>query len=253
MKLTPIMPGILLNPFVATLFLILWLNQSWASVSAVQACDQAAIIAAQKTGVPVSVLQAVTRIETGRSRNGETKPWPWTVNMEGKGVWFSTEDQARAFVYKNYKRGARSFDIGCFQINYKWHGQEFASIEDMFDPTINALYAAKFLLALFNEKGSWDKAAGAFHSRTEKHASKYEKRFISARQRLTGTVVPKNTTVASVEPDTQAPQTNPQKPLRINNFPLLRTGKPPAMLGSLVPLDSTQKAGWIIPIGRADG
>lgn len=216
-----------------------------------QICDTAAEIAAQKTGVPIGVLQAVTRVETGRQRSGTLTPWPWTVNMEGKGVWFDSEDEARTFVYKNYKRGARSFDIGCFQINYKWHGQEFASIEDMFDPTINALYAARFLLTLFNEKGSWDKAAGAFHSRTEKYALKYEKRFATVRRRLTNSSVESNIAVAANESNLPIQQN--QTLTRTNNFPLLRASDRPAMLGSLVPLNTAQAARRFILFGAVDG
>ena len=222
-----------------------------AAGSTMQICDTAALNAAQKTGVPINVLQAVTRVETGRQRGGKLSPWPWTVNMEGKGVWFDSEDEARAFVYKNYKRGARSFDIGCFQINYKWHGQEFASIEEMFEPTTNALYAARFLLRLFNEKGSWDKAAGAFHSRTEKYASKYEKRFASVRQQLTDTPLAPNIVVAAY--DTAMPVQQTQIAVRTNNFPLLRAGNRPAMLGSLVPLGMTQSIRRFIPFEAADG
>ena len=47
--------------------------------------------------------------------------------MEGKGKWFQTRDEALSYVFKHFKRGARSFDVGCFQINFKWHGQAFPS------------------------------------------------------------------------------------------------------------------------------
>ena len=30
--------------------------------------------------------------------------------------------------------GQPSFDVGCFQLNYKWHGEHFASIDQMFEP-----------------------------------------------------------------------------------------------------------------------
>ena len=95
------------------------------SAYAEHVCDEAAKRAAASSGVPVDVLRAVTRVETGRQKNGRSQPWPWTVNMEGAGAWFDTEDEVRAFVFKHFKRGARSFDIGCFQINYKWHGAHF--------------------------------------------------------------------------------------------------------------------------------
>ena len=140
-------------------------------------CDQAASIAASESTVPLSVLRAVARTETGRSKNGRLDPWPWTVNMQGAGHWFSSQDEARKFVFRHFKAGARSFDVGCFQINFKWHHQAFQSLDDMFDPVTNARYAARFLTELFDELGSWDAAVGAFHSRTPALADKYLTRY----------------------------------------------------------------------------
>ena len=139
-------------------------------------CDAAAEIAA-RSGVPVNIMRAVTRTETGRAINGQLTPWPWTVNMEGAGHWFDTREEALAFVKKNMKRGARSFDVGCFQINYRWHGDAFESVEAMFDPAGNARYAAKFLKDLKRETGDWRGAVGRYHSKTPKFASRYKKRF----------------------------------------------------------------------------
>lgn len=149
-------------------------------------CDRAARIAAKSQNVPYDVLQAISRAETGRTTEGRLEPWPWTVNMEGAGKWFASEDEARAYVFQHFKRGARSFDVGCFQINYKWHGAAFRSIDDMFDPVLNADYAAKFLLDLFHEFGSWSEAAGAYHSRTQLRARTYAARFDKIRATTAG-------------------------------------------------------------------
>ncbi|PCD76625.1 transglycosylase SLT domain-containing protein [Pseudothioclava arenosa] len=149
-------------------------------------CESAAEMASARTGVPVSVLKAISLNETGRKLNGQFRPWAWTVNMEGKGVWFETRDEARAYVAKEYQRGARSFDVGCFQINFKWHGEAFASIDAMFDPLENGIYAATFLKELYQEKGSWKAAAGAYHSRTPKYADRYAARFERFRENLMG-------------------------------------------------------------------
>ncbi|MHA1128995.1 MAG: transglycosylase SLT domain-containing protein, partial [Alphaproteobacteria bacterium] len=102
---------------------------------------------------------------------------PWTVNMEGKGHWFETRTEAVDFVTQSYTAGARSFDVGCFQINHRWHGQAFTSFDQMFDPFDNATYAAKFMTSLYKEGGSWSWAAGAYHSRTVSLAAKYRTRF----------------------------------------------------------------------------
>ena len=142
--------------------------------------------ASRTLNVPADVMLAISLTETGRKMKGNYRPWPWTVNMEGKGFWFDTRAEALAFVKRRYAQGARSFDVGCFQINYKWHGQNFKSIEDMFDPQINASYAAKFLGDLFRETGSWTRAAGAYHSRTPEFATRYAARFDRYRARITG-------------------------------------------------------------------
>jgi hypothetical protein len=146
-------------------------------------CEAIAVQVSRESGIPVSVLKAISLNETGRKRDGAFSPWPWTVNMEGAGHWFDTRDQAQAYVFKEFKRGARSFDVGCFQINYKWHGEHFSSLEEMFDPLANGRYAARFLGGLYKELGDWTKAAGAFHSRTKKHADKYSARFSSIRKK----------------------------------------------------------------------
>ena len=49
--------------------------------------------------------------------------------------------------------GRTSFDVGCVQINYRWHGHAFPSLEDMFDPEWTATYAAQFLRTLYEERG----------------------------------------------------------------------------------------------------
>lgn len=141
-------------------------------------CDLAARSAAQESGVPVSVFQAIARTETGHKvvPQGAMEPWPWTVNMEGQSVWFETELQAMAYVFRHFKNGARSFDIGCFQVNYRWHGHAFQSIEDMFDPLSNARHAATIVSHLYAKYGDWTEAVGAYHSRTQKFASRHIRR-----------------------------------------------------------------------------
>lgn len=106
------------------------------------------------------MLRAISRVETGRRLDGRLQPWPWTINVGGQGYWFKSEVEAKAYAFKIFKSGTRSFDVGCFQINYRWHGKAFRSIDAMFDPDENATYAARFLNELHAELGSWPAAAG---------------------------------------------------------------------------------------------
>jgi soluble lytic murein transglycosylase-like protein len=159
----------------------LWIAAAVAATAATghsaQICDRAAQGAATRTGVPVQVLRAITRTETGRTREGTFGPWPWTVNHAGHGLWFDDPAEALGYLAEARRSGARNFDVGCFQINYHWHGHAFGSLEDMLDPDRNASYAAEFLTALREELGDWDSAVGAFHSRTPEFSALYLQRY----------------------------------------------------------------------------
>ena len=192
-------------------------------------CEQAAHFAAQRTGIPEIVLRAITLAETGRKSSGQFLPWPWTVNMEGKGQWFANRDDALKFIGANYARGARSFDVGCFQLNYKWHGRAFSSVDQMFDPGKNALYAARYLLELFQEKGNWAEAAGAYHSRTPKYANRYQRRFEKIFARLSS--LPASLPAPAPKQTSSTLLTS----IRVNRFPLLQRSGTIGRLGSLVP------------------
>ncbi len=197
-------------------------------------CDHAASRASAESNVPIDILRAITRTETGRGGKSGLEPWPWTVNMEGAGKWFQTETEAKAYVEAHFQRGARSFDVGCFQINYRWHHQAFDSLNDMFDPMTNARYAAKFLQELHQEFGSWTKAAGAFHSRTTKYAERYVARFNQIRSDLRPM-----TQVASL-PSRRVATFSAPRPLiagrRTTALISAPSGAASATLGSLVPL-----------------
>ena len=198
-----------------------------------QVCEAAAQAASARTGVPLPILRAISLTETGRKQDGGFGPWPWTVNMEGDGAFFDSPAEAMAFVEPHFIRGARSFDVGCFQLNYRWHGEAFTSIEQMFEPEANALYAAKFLRRLYEELGDWTAAAGAYHSRTPEYASRYLKIFEKHLASVSDGA-PLQLAAAAMAPEPGEVELAP----RVNMFPLLKPGGESRGMGSLVPMTS---------------
>jgi hypothetical protein len=207
-------------PFSALLVTVLLAAALPAREEASVLCLEAASHAAETTGVPYEVLLAISTVETGRNN----RPWPWTVNFGGKGKWYGSAAEAEADVAKAVDGGATNVDLGCFQLNYRWHADGFASIADMLDPKLNATYAAEFLAEHFARSGDWALAAGAYHSASPQYAAAYQAKFEAAYAGLNGTVRPTSATPA---PNTE----------RLNRFPLLVAGAT-GTGGSLVPTGS---------------
>ena len=182
-------------------------------------CLRAASGAAERTGVPYEVLLAISKVETGR----DDRPWPWTVNFGGDGKWFDTAAEAEASVTAALDQGATNVDLGCFQLNYRWHSEGFESVADMLDPDRNATYAATFLAEQYSRTGDWATAAAAYHSATPEYAEIYQAKFEAAYARL-----------GETEPAQGPP---PLAMERTNSFPLLMAGAT-GRNGSLVPTGS---------------
>lgn len=212
----------------ATTALILLLGGSVQSSPDTRVCDLAARHAAQNSTVPLELLLAISRVETGRRTEGELRPWPWAINQGGQGHWFDTADQAVSFANDLLKQGDENFDVGCFQINLHWHSKNFSSLEDMFDPETNAAYAARFLTSLLQSEGGWPQAVAAYHSRSPDQAQLYLTKVEAALNdlRATGAVAPPTEDLIATARET-AP--------RVNRFPLLQAGARGAA-ASLVPL-----------------
>jgi hypothetical protein len=174
-----------------------------------QICERAIVAGARDEGIPEGVLHAISLTETGRAAGGRLRPWPWAINREGQGYWFRTRDEALAFARASVAAGRTSFDVGCFQINYYWHGRNFASLEAMFDPLTGADYAASFLKSLYLERGDWSAAAGAYHSQQPDRASVYRARFDRILAGLGG--APIALAAAEPEPDAAAAPEAPRK------------------------------------------
>ena len=144
-------------------------------------CRPALDLAERRHAIPARLLHAIARVESGRAdpATGQVNPWPWTANAEGQGFYFDSKAQALTSIAAMQAKGVRSIDVGCMQVNLMHHPDAFASLDQAFDPMANADYAARFLRRLFDQTGSWDKAAAWYHSATPALGEAYQKRVMA--------------------------------------------------------------------------
>jgi soluble lytic murein transglycosylase-like protein len=116
--------------------------------------------------IPRQLLAAVALAESGRwdKARGAKFAWPWTVTAGGKGRFFDTKAAAIAEVRRLRASGISNIDVGCMQINLKYHPDAFDDLNQAFDPSENVAYAARFLKRLNEARRSWSMAVGLYHS-----------------------------------------------------------------------------------------
>ncbi len=130
-------------------------------------------------GIPPQLLKAIALTESGRMQGDRFVPWPWTINVNGKGYFYPTKAEAIQAVKNFQKKGIRSIDVGCMQINLMHHPEAFSSLEEAFDPAANIRYGGEFLVKLrANNKGIWKQAVGFYHSSRPQFYEPYRQKVI---------------------------------------------------------------------------
>ena len=154
-------------------FLILAKEAFADNIDKLKLCENTIESVELQTDIPKGLLLGIGKAEAIRKINNKYIIWPWTINHAGKSLFFDKKKQMTNYVFKNLKRNDFNIDVGCMQINIKWHKNNFKKISDMFEVNPNISYAASFLKQLKNKHGSWDKAIKHYHSSDPKKNNPY--------------------------------------------------------------------------------
>jgi hypothetical protein len=143
-------------------------------------CERATILIEAAHKMPRALLFSVAMAESGRfnTETRKTRPWPWTINAEGQSFYFKTKKDAVAATRRLLKEGVRSIDVGCMQINLRYHPDAFADLNEAFEPAANVTYGAKFLKKLHERTQSWPEAIATYHSQSKTRNQPYFARVI---------------------------------------------------------------------------
>jgi len=132
----------------------------------------------QREEIPRGLLYAIALTESGRwdRERGVAHAWPWTIRAADDA--FITEDAHTAIdrVRALKAEGRRNIDVGCMQINLRYHPDAFASLDEAFEPNANVAYAARFLKELRARHRSWQQAIEHYHSADPVRGRAYRKK-----------------------------------------------------------------------------
>ena len=138
---------------------------------------------AEEYEVPAGILFAIALTESGRTTDGRFLPWPWTLNVDGRGEYYASRAEADARLRELIDQGKMP-DIGLMQVNWRYHSSKLGDPEQAFNPWLNLRAGARVLRQEYESTGDWWQAVGRYHSRTPSRAQAYRQRVLRWYRRL---------------------------------------------------------------------
>ncbi len=152
---------------VSALLLMAFEAVAEAPLARAATCAEAARSAEQRRDLPPGLLAAIGTIESGG--------WGWSVNGNDgmSGRRFATADDAMRYTEDLLGAGLRTIDLGCFQVDLRYHPDAFQRWQDAFDGDANADAAAGILNRLHAQTGDWPRAVALYHSADPQRGQSY--------------------------------------------------------------------------------
>jgi hypothetical protein len=132
------------------------------------------------------LLYAIALAESQKASGPVVRPWPWAVNVAGKGYYFSDLRAAEEFVDAQLDKGITNMDIGPLQVNVLWHGFRVSDPKELFHlPTAIKVGADILSEALASSPNDQTLAVGRYHNWTdERRARAYGTKVLSYRNMM---------------------------------------------------------------------
>ncbi len=165
---------------------VLLLNALWGQVAlAGETVPAGYVSAARAHGVPADIFYAVALTESGKIVDGfrTRRPWPWTLNVGGKGYFYASREDAHRALQGFLAQGKRSIDIGLMQVNWRWHRDKLGDPWQALDPDHNLQVGARILASCYREgRDRWD-AVGCYHAPNNPSTARRYRKYVAVHWR----------------------------------------------------------------------
>ncbi len=169
---------------------VLWIATSLPSlVHADEAVPSAYRLVAAEYEIPGPLFYAIALAESGKTIESmrRRRPWPWTLNIAGVGVYFNTRWEAWRALDQSLRAGETSVDIGLMQVNWRFHQERLGSSWLALDPYHNLSVGADILKDCYKKRRDWWASVGCYHAPSDKpRARRYRARVVALWRELPG-------------------------------------------------------------------
>ncbi len=165
----------------------------WFAAAPMSHCEEVVPSAyrwiATEHGIPVRLFYAIALAESGKTlvSTSSRRPWPWTLNIAGNGVYFNSRWEAWCALDRSLRAGQDSVDIGLMQVNWRFHQARLGSSWLALEPYHNLSVGAEILKDCYKRRRDWWASVGCYHAPSDKpRAKRYRARVVALWRELRG-------------------------------------------------------------------
>ena len=124
--------------------------------------------------IPVPLFYAVALAESGKMIGSikRRRPWPWTLNIAGEGLYFRSRLEAWRTLDQLLRAGQEGVDIGLMQVNWRFHQHRLGNSWLALEPYHNLTVGAEILKACYAERRDWWASVGCYHAPSNTNRAK---------------------------------------------------------------------------------
>lgn len=120
---------------------------------------------AQLYQVPEQFVYGIALNESGKTLDRhQVRPWPWTLNVDGKGYAYPTRKACWLALTRFLAQGKKLVDIGLMQVNWHYHQEKLGDPWLALDPYANLHIGVRILRDEYERTHDWFQAVGRYHS-----------------------------------------------------------------------------------------
>lgn len=133
-------------------------------------CLDSILAAETEHGIPRGLLLGIALVESGRGGY----PAPFALSIRGKAVYAKSEAEAARYLRDPQGKLRGGVMAGCMQLSLSHHKNSFRPVDRIVNPQANVRFAARYLVQLRADTGSWAGAVARYNGGTNGKGRLYQ-------------------------------------------------------------------------------
>lgn len=123
------------------------------------------------------LLYSISLIASSKTVNGGVMPWPYTLTINGKRIYYKSEDEAKKVLRETLSGGERNIAVGLMQVNLAYY--RYGRPEMLLDPFFNIAEGARLLRDAIASTEKYHEGIGRYFTWSDNESERWGRKVLN--------------------------------------------------------------------------